>query len=441
MKSPSLLLSLVAAVTMTFGVSTSSVQGQIKFVVVPDDSGSFEAVSVSDAGAVIGGRLNGAAALWSPASGFELIGGQYFMDLSGDGNAALVTACCPSYCFWVRNQGCAGGPPSELWAISRNGLFAAGYRSYDSSGCSRSAVWYSPATGAVQEVCVDRCTYALGCSDDGSVVVGQGSTGGDCGPSATRAFKWTVGGAVVDICPGAAVDVTANGQIVVGNHRGESRGFKYETHSFGGVQLTLLQPLPGFTTSGASKVSSDGRLILGISSAGAISKPTLWAGDRIVDVVGEMAIRGINLDGWTNMVASDLSKDGNAILGNGVLRGQQRAWVLTNFESVVSGVIPVSGPAAGGTNVVVSGYNFSGTPKVLFGNIPALNVTVVSPTQMRVTTPPNLPGNCAISIDWATTPDAFYYRPNCTTDANNDGVVDSADLGILLSEWGSCQYP
>jgi hypothetical protein len=33
---------------------------------------------------------------------------------------------------------------------------------------------------------------------------------------------------------------------------------------------------------------------------------------------------------------------------------------------------------------------------------------------------------------------AFYYRPSCASDIDNNGVVDNADLGILLLDYGSC---
>ena len=34
--------------------------------------------------------------------------------------------------------------------------------------------------------------------------------------------------------------------------------------------------------------------------------------------------------------------------------------------------------------------------------------------------------------------DAFYYRPTCGSDLDNNGSVDNADLGIMLLDYGSC---
>lgn len=55
-------------------------------------------------------------------------------------------------------------------------------------------------------------------------------------------------------------------------------------------------------------------------------------------------------------------------------------------------VSPSKGPAAGGTAVKLTGENFTGTPKILFGTAEAKDVKVVSKTEMTATTPAGTKG-------------------------------------------------
>jgi DNA-binding transcriptional MerR regulator len=57
----------------------------------------------------------------------------------------------------------------------------------------------------------------------------------------------------------------------------------------------------------------------------------------------------------------------------------------------VTGVSPDSGPATGGTSVVVSGSGFTGaTAVLLFGVVPSLSFSVVSDSEITVTSPPGV---------------------------------------------------
>ncbi|MFT4217285.1 MAG: IPT/TIG domain-containing protein [Micropruina sp.] len=55
---------------------------------------------------------------------------------------------------------------------------------------------------------------------------------------------------------------------------------------------------------------------------------------------------------------------------------------------VVSGIIPARGPLVGKTVVTVTGTGFTGASKVLFGDKPGSQVTVVSDTKLTVVAPP-----------------------------------------------------
>ena len=56
----------------------------------------------------------------------------------------------------------------------------------------------------------------------------------------------------------------------------------------------------------------------------------------------------------------------------------------------VTGIAPAAGPRAGGTEVVITGTDFTGTTRVLFGSAgPASSYTVDSPTQITAVSPPS----------------------------------------------------
>lgn len=55
-------------------------------------------------------------------------------------------------------------------------------------------------------------------------------------------------------------------------------------------------------------------------------------------------------------------------------------------------VTPSKGPAAGGTDVKITGENFTGAPKLLFGTAEAKDVKIVSKTEMTAITPAGTKG-------------------------------------------------
>jgi hypothetical protein len=104
---------------------------------------------------------------------------------------------------------------------------------------------------------------------------------------------------------------------------------------------------------------------------------------------------------------------------------------------VISGVLPISGPGSGGTNITITGTNFFDPSTVTIGGAPATNVVVVSDTQITATTPAGFPGPAVVTVNLGSST-AFYYRPTCGSDLDNSGVVDSGDISIVLLDFGSC---
>lgn len=104
----------------------------------------------------------------------------------------------------------------------------------------------------------------------------------------------------------------------------------------------------------------------------------------------------------------------------------------------VTGVLPVSGPATGGTAITVTGANFPENPTVLVGGSSATNVVRVSPTRLSAITPAGLPGMTSVAVGNLVQPNAFYYRPECGSDLDQDGEVTASDIAIVLLDFGPC---
>lgn len=64
----------------------------------------------------------------------------------------------------------------------------------------------------------------------------------------------------------------------------------------------------------------------------------------------------------------------------------------------VSGMVPKEGPAAGGTEVTISGTGFMDKPSVTFGGTPATSVTFTDATTIKATTPPHDPGTVEVVV-------------------------------------------
>lgn len=117
--------------------------------------------------------------------------------------------------------------------------------------------------------------------------------------------------------------------------------------------------------------------------------------------------------------------------------GYEHTIALKGPPVTIVGVQPISGPSAGGTVVTITGSNFPSNPMVRIGSALATNVSVLSSSVIRATTPASFPGPAMVEVDSGSAV-AFYYRPDCGSDLDQNGDVDGGDLAILLLDWGQC---
>ena len=131
-------------------------------------------------------------------------------------------------------------------------------------------------------------SVALGVSADGSVVVGRGFSS-----SGEEAFRWTQGTGMVGL--------------------GDLSGGRFESRAFG--------------------VSADGSVVVGLGSSASSannSEAFIWNSTLGMRSLKEALSNdyGLNLTGWTLLVASAISADGLTIVGSGINpSGNTEAWI------------------------------------------------------------------------------------------------------------------
>ena len=138
--------------------------------------------------------------------------------------------------------------------------------------------------------------------------------------------------------------------------------------------------------------------------------------------------------------------NGDGIVDYGQIKSGQLADDNTNgipdiCETSITGVLPPSVPAQGGSTITINGRNFPAQPSVLVDGVAATNIVRVSDSRLTAVTPPLLPGMAPLTVNGFTLPDAIYIRPECGSDLDQNGVVDTADISIILLDFGPCYEP
>jgi formylglycine-generating enzyme required for sulfatase activity len=135
--------------------------------------------------------------------------------------------------------------------------------------------------------------------------------------------------------------------------------------------------------------------------------------------------------------------------GDGLVDGADLAVMLSNWGSTypatIASVTPAQGSSEGGTVIAITGSGLGATSAVAVRGVPCSNVTVVSATEVRATTPPGKPGVASVSVTTpagtTTADDAFSYvviaTPSWATliEAEPDpAIVTSAQLrGAIIA--------
>ncbi|XHC24330.1 MAG: hypothetical protein ACFHWZ_12040 [Phycisphaerales bacterium] len=262
---------------------------------------------------------------------------------------------------------------------------------------NRPARW-TPSGGVVEILSVSDypgASFATDISGTGNTIVGWTTI-----ELQSRAFVWKAGGGVtlIDLRTDTesytdAKAVSADGSTLVGSYGpslpGPTQAYRYTTAD--GIML-LDPPSDAYSHSLAYCVNADGNVIggavFGPPSGG--TRAMYWSESLgMVDLNVYLPSVGVDLTGWDLSFLIDISADGKAVTGWGLLDGLGRAFLITGLP----GNTPLCPADLTGDNAV---------------NLADLNLVLAN--------------------FGTTTPDG---------DTNNDGVVDLADLNAVLGAFGT----
>ncbi|MCI0352053.1 MAG: hypothetical protein L0Z53_21750, partial [Acidobacteriales bacterium] len=280
-------------------------------------------------------------------------------------------------------------------------------------------------------------------SADGSVVVGHCDTN-----AGLRAFRWSEGSGMSQIGDDtselAATAISEDGTTIVGYSVGRYGAFRWTDEQ----GVVLLGGLPnGQESNVASDVSADGNVVVGQLVG---PKAFIWAAENgLHDLQVLLVENGANLAGWTLTEPQGISADGNTIVGYGLNpSGQGEAWIAKLCEVALTDQPDAQSEFVGSRAVFVAQSN---DPTAAFQ---------WRKDQISLFDGGNIFGatSDALTIDPVTMGDAGIYdvvvSNACGSVTSNpatltvicfgdvampaDGFVDVIDMLALIYEWGHC---
>lgn len=168
-------------------------------------------------------------------------------------------------------------------------------------------------------------------SSDGTVIVGSSGL-----PDDQTGFFRTNAGGITFLpelpfgecqCGSDARGVSEDGQTIVGTSHQEA--FRW-TAATGTVGLGLLAPIQFNDFDAALDVSADGSVVVGFSSR-ASDTAFIWTeASGILDLRALLSQLDVDMTGWTLTSAVGVSNDGTVIVGNGINpSGDEEAWIAS----------------------------------------------------------------------------------------------------------------
>jgi probable HAF family extracellular repeat protein len=324
---------------------------------------------VSGNGQVIVGRVNDRATRWN---GLVLEG------LNTFGNGSISTATAASFDGSVVVGNAFNGDNSApdtvafRWTLQRGAVAlpqaatGGSFENYGARGVSGDGATVVGNRGVANPVAfcyVDPSGYmpmgdpltfpgssGNGVSDDG-VVAGRSRTDDF---DHTEAFRWTqAGGAqllgVLDGFAGSSASaISADASTIVGASTGDDASEAFLWTQSGGM-LGLGDLSGSDLRSAALAVSADGSLVVGYGHAGEDDRrAVLWTGGQILNLGDMLAAEGVDLQGWTLVDATGISRDGLTIVGNGRLgNGDLQGWVVGIPSPAGASLLAIAGLATG----------------------------------------------------------------------------------------------
>lgn len=325
------------------------------------NDGTSYADSVSGDGLTVGGHGTGGVFRWTAAGGKQLVSTPtsfHFNEanaLSHDGSVVVGWADDETFGVgaYVPTVQRIGGPVESLWSLMRpdsdrsfaaatdvsaDGSIVLGHGYSTTRGRSES-FFYDQTHGLryISDLSGDtRAMIARAMSSDGSVVTGYlvvNQVAEAMTYDATRGVRRL--GMLDGRTDGSrALGISADGSTVVGWSESNigQQAFLYREGA-GMIGLGRL-PAPFPTTSEATAVSADGRIVVGRSSTEAFIYDRVNGMRSLSQYLGSL---GLDLGGWQLDIATAVSDDGMTIVGRGLNPdGNDEGWIAIIPEPSVA---------------------------------------------------------------------------------------------------------
>lgn len=339
---------------------------------------------------------------------------------------------------------------SFAYGISADGGTVVGFGDGFTGGSQQAFRWtaeggmiglgYLPGAGA------DRSSIARGASNTG-VVVGY-SKSANTAAFTFEAFRWTPAGGMVglgdlpgDIFNSQAYACTPDGSVIVGFGTGTTLPLKREAMRWtAATGMMGLGGLPGAGRSEAYGVSDDGLVVVGQSSSASGPQAFRWGAGPGMVGLGDLP------GGAFNSLARDTNGDGSVVVGRARDATGDVAFIWTaetgirnlKDELLAQGYILVNmwtlreatGISADGKTIVGWGIDPAGKTRgwmvLNYGD----GVDLSPPGDMNGDALVNAADLGLLLAQWGACNVA-----SCPGDLNEDGQVDAEDVGVLLANW------
>jgi hypothetical protein len=216
--------------------------------------------------------------------------------------------------------------------------------------------------------------------------------------------------------------VPASVPVVVTHPNGDSAPVPFVYVA--GTEIDAITP-PGGPEAGGTEVTITGVCFTG--ATGVLFGATPAAS---FTVVSDTVIRAVTPAG---IGVVDVTVVGAAVCGTDTVPG---GYEYTD-DPVIGTIDPTRGPVTGGTIVTITGANLGTATSVTFDGIPGTGLTVVSDTELMVTTPAGSVGDAAVVVNspaGASDPGVFTYFAVAAigdTDPDSGPVAGGTTVGIV----------
>jgi hypothetical protein len=228
-----------------------------------------------------------------------------------------------------------------------------------------------------------------------------------------------------------------------------SWSFQEAGSTVGGLKLKTLR------AAGRSRYTVTGEATAGPQSTNSVNTYVTSIPVQTGDLIGfsystatPTPVMGLGALGFDNSlsVAGDQAPGSTATYTAGIA---DKAPLLVRevLQPGVNSVSPSSGPGDGGTEVTITGHNFSGATAVTFGGVPARSFTVNSDTSITAVSPAHTTATVDVMVTTAggqspaSPADRFVY----TSSPNTGGVSASGSGGLAATQthrvWREPKHP